>query len=86
MELGITPIVTSGKVMQLLVGSKIIQVDNRVCEDQALNNGHRQLHHLDGRGWTITSQDDYRNWAANKDFEVGDVLSTIFSYLNASIH
>ncbi|KAK9137861.1 hypothetical protein Sjap_008455 [Stephania japonica] len=33
---------------------------------------------LDGRGWTITSQDDYRNWAANKDFEVGDVL--IFNF------
>uniref|UniRef100_A0A0E0ER41 Translocon Sec61/SecY plug domain-containing protein n=1 Tax=Oryza meridionalis TaxID=40149 RepID=A0A0E0ER41_9ORYZ len=28
MELGITPIVTSGMVMQLLVGSKIIEVDN----------------------------------------------------------
>lgn len=29
MELGISPIVTSGLVMQLLAGSKIIDVDNR---------------------------------------------------------
>ncbi|KAM7492511.1 hypothetical protein LguiA_035432 [Lonicera macranthoides] len=36
MELGITPIVTSGLVMQLLVGTKIIQVDNNLREDRAL--------------------------------------------------
>ncbi|MFS7919365.1 putative SecY/SEC61-alpha family, SecY domain superfamily protein [Helianthus anomalus] len=35
MELGITPIVTSGLVM-LLAGSKIIEVDNNVREDRAL--------------------------------------------------
>ncbi|WRX28143.1 SecY/SEC61-alpha family - like 3 [Theobroma cacao] len=35
-KLGITPIVTSGLVMQLLAGSKIIEVDNNVCEDIAL--------------------------------------------------
>ncbi|KAF7803267.1 protein transport protein Sec61 subunit alpha-like [Senna tora] len=39
MELGITPIVTSGLVMQLLAGSKIIEVDNSVREDRALLNG-----------------------------------------------
>ncbi|KAK9149624.1 hypothetical protein Scep_008381 [Stephania cephalantha] len=33
---------------------------------------------LDGQGWRVTSQDAYRNWAANKDFEVGDVL--IFNF------
>lgn len=36
MELGISPIVTSGLVMQLLVGSKIIEVDDAVKEDRAL--------------------------------------------------
>ena len=36
MELGITPIVTSGLVIQLLAGSKIIEVDNTVKEDRAL--------------------------------------------------
>nr|XP_016463099.1 PREDICTED: protein transport protein Sec61 subunit alpha-like [Nicotiana tabacum] len=43
MELGITPIVTSGMVMQLLAGSKIIQVDNNVREDRALLNGAQKL-------------------------------------------
>ena len=36
MELGISPIVTSGLVMQLLVGSRIIEVDDAVKEDRAL--------------------------------------------------
>ncbi|PHT42572.1 Protein transport protein Sec61 subunit alpha [Capsicum baccatum] len=42
-ELGITPIMTSGMVMQLLAGSKIIQVDNNVREDQALLNSAQKL-------------------------------------------
>jgi protein transport protein SEC61 subunit alpha len=36
MELGISPIITSGLVMQLLSGSKIIEVDNNVKEDRQL--------------------------------------------------
>eukprot|EP00245_Coleochaete_scutata_P006012 TRINITY_DN20118_c0_g1_i1.p1 TRINITY_DN20118_c0_g1~~TRINITY_DN20118_c0_g1_i1.p1 ORF type:complete len:476 (+),score=88.36 TRINITY_DN20118_c0_g1_i1:197-1624(+) len=43
MELGITPIVTSGLVMQLLAGSKLIEVDNSVKEDRALLNGAQKL-------------------------------------------
>ncbi|KAK9150620.1 hypothetical protein Syun_008929 [Stephania yunnanensis] len=43
MELGITPLVTSGMVMQLLAGSKIIKVDNNVREDRALMNGAQKL-------------------------------------------
>ncbi|KAE8728747.1 Protein transport protein Sec61 subunit alpha isoform 2 [Hibiscus syriacus] len=43
MELGITPIVTPGLVMQLLAGSKIIEVDNSVREDRALLNGAQKL-------------------------------------------
>lgn len=43
MELGISPIVTSGLVMQLLAGSKIIEVDNSVKEDRALLNGAQKL-------------------------------------------
>ena len=39
MELGISPIVTSGLVMQLLAGSKIIEVDQSSKEDKALFNG-----------------------------------------------
>ena len=39
MELGISPIVTSGLVMQLLAGSKIIEVDQSLKEDRALFGG-----------------------------------------------
>jgi preprotein translocase subunit SecY len=39
MELGISPIVTSGMVMQLLAGSKIVDVDQNNKEEQALFNG-----------------------------------------------
>jgi len=43
MELGISPIVTSGLVMQLLAGSKIIQVDQSLTDDRALFNGAQKL-------------------------------------------
>ena len=39
MELGISPIVTAGLVMQLLSGAKIISVDESVKEDRVLFNG-----------------------------------------------
>eukprot|EP00884_Botryococcus_braunii_P023023 jgi/Botrbrau1/9404/Bobra.0252s0029.1 len=43
MELGISPIITSGLVMQLLAGSKIIDVDNSVKADRDLLNGAQKL-------------------------------------------
>lgn len=43
MELGISPIVTSGLVMQLLAGSKIIEVDNSFKADRELLNGAQKL-------------------------------------------
>jgi protein transport protein SEC61 subunit alpha len=43
MELGISPIVTSGLVMQLLAGSKIIEVDQSNKEDRALFSGAQKL-------------------------------------------
>jgi protein transport protein SEC61 subunit alpha len=39
MELGITPIVTSSMIMQLLAGSHIIEVDYSLKEDRALFSG-----------------------------------------------
>ena len=39
MELGISPIVTSGLIMQLLAGAKIISVDQSLKEDRELFNG-----------------------------------------------
>jgi protein transport protein SEC61 subunit alpha len=43
MELGISPIVTSGLVMQLLAGSKIIEVNQSLKEDRALFGGAQKL-------------------------------------------
>lgn len=43
MELGISPIVTSGMVMQLLAGSKIISVDQSLKEDRQLFQGAQKL-------------------------------------------
>ena len=39
MELGITPIVTSGMIMQLLSGANLIHVDYSLKEDRALFSG-----------------------------------------------
>ena len=39
MELGISPIVTSGMIMQLLAGTKIIEVDQGLPEERALFDG-----------------------------------------------
>jgi protein transport protein SEC61 subunit alpha len=39
MELGITPIITSGMIMQLLAGANIIEVDHSLKEDRALFGG-----------------------------------------------
>ncbi|KAL0584719.1 hypothetical protein ABG067_005457 [Albugo candida] len=43
MELGISPIVTSGLVMQLMAGSKMIEVDQSLKEDRALFSGAQKL-------------------------------------------
>merc|ERR1711975_146056 len=43
MELGISPIVTSGLVMQLLAGSKIIDVDQGLKSDRELFQGAQKL-------------------------------------------
>ena len=43
MELGISPIVTSGLVMQLLAGSRIIEVNQGLKEDRALFQGAQKL-------------------------------------------
>merc|ERR1719326_2102549 len=43
MELGISPIITSGMVMQLLAGSRIIDVDQSLKEDRNLFQGAQKL-------------------------------------------
>ena len=44
MELGISPIVTSGLIMQLLAGAKIIEVGD-TPKDRALFNGAQKCEH-----------------------------------------
>jgi protein transport protein SEC61 subunit alpha len=39
MEYGISPIITSGMIMQLLAGAGFIEVDHSLKEDRALFNG-----------------------------------------------
>lgn len=39
MEIGITPIITSGTVLQLLAGAGLITVDQNIKEDRVLFNG-----------------------------------------------
>lgn len=43
MELGIGPIVTAGMIMQLLIGSKIISVDNNNKEERELSSAAQRL-------------------------------------------
>jgi protein transport protein SEC61 subunit alpha len=43
MELGISPIITSGMIMQLLRGSGIVEVDQGLKEDRALFQGAQKL-------------------------------------------
>ncbi|XP_063901314.1 protein transport protein Sec61 subunit alpha-like [Zophobas morio] len=43
MELGITPIITSGMIMQLFVGLGLIKVNRAVKEDRALYSGAQKL-------------------------------------------
>lgn len=43
MELGISPIITSGLIMQLLAGSRIIEVNQNIKEDRALFAGAQKL-------------------------------------------
>ena len=43
MELGISPIITSGMILQLLAGAKIIDVDQNLKEDRQLFNAMQKL-------------------------------------------
>jgi len=54
MELGISPIVTSGLVMQLLAGSKLLEVDQSIQGDRELFQGAQ-------KGNTISSHEYIRD-------------------------
>jgi protein transport protein SEC61 subunit alpha len=46
MELGISPIISSGMIMQLLAGAQIIEVDYSLKEDRALFSGSQKRIHI----------------------------------------
>lgn len=46
MELGITPIVTSGMIMQLLAGAQLIDVDFSLKDDRALFGAAQKCKHF----------------------------------------
>lgn len=46
MELGITPIITSGMIMQLLAGANLVEVDFTLKEDRALFGGAQKRTYL----------------------------------------
>lgn len=46
MELGITPIVTSGMIMQLLAGAQLIDIDFSLKDDRALFGGAQKRKHM----------------------------------------
>ncbi len=46
MELGITPIVTSGMIMQLLAGANLIDVDFSLKDDRVLFSGAQKRESL----------------------------------------
>jgi protein transport protein SEC61 subunit alpha len=43
MELGISPIITSGMIMQLLAGANLIEVDFGLKDDRALFSGAKSI-------------------------------------------
>ena len=64
MELGISPIVTSGLIMQLLAGAKLIEVGD-TPKDRALFNGAQKLFGMVitvGQVWILVS---YPNFYSN---------------------
>lgn len=61
MELGISPIVTSGLIMQLLAGAKIIEVGD-TPKDRALFNGAQKCKY----SWKVWTIKFYRSYNLSK--------------------
>ncbi|KAF6141079.1 hypothetical protein GIB67_006524 [Kingdonia uniflora] len=69
MELGMTPIITSGMVIQLLQVSKLIKVDNNVRKDRKLfwsnvrmESSDREWNHRSGSPCRLVVNRRYRIW------------------------
>jgi len=85
MELGISPIVTSGMVMQLLAGTKILVVDQSVKEDRMLFQGAQKLA---GMGITLIEAVAYvcsGMYGDIKDVGVGNAILIIMQLFIAGV-
>jgi len=85
MELGISPIVTSGLVMQLLAGSKIIEVDQGLKDDRALFSGAQKLFGMVitiGQGTAYVLSGMYGDL---KDLGAGNALLIVIQLLFAGL-
>jgi len=85
MELGISPILTAGLVMQFLSGTKIIEVDQSLKEERALYNGAQKLLGLiiticQGTAYVFNGM-----YGDVKDLGVGNGLLIIFQLTAAGI-
>lgn len=56
MELGITPIITSGMIMQLLAGANLVEVDFSLKEDRALFSGAQKRQYRAGPSSVVDTQ------------------------------
>ena len=74
MELGITPIITSGMVMQLLAGANLVEVDFSLKEDRALFSGAQKRQYrtspnsaistrITNVAWEFSLRVDYLSWS-----------------------
>ena len=74
MELGITPIITSGMIMQLLAGANLVEVDFSLKEDRALFSGAQKRQYrtspnsaintrITNVAWEFSLRVDYLSWS-----------------------
>jgi len=85
MELGISPIVTSGLVMQLLAGVRLIEVDQSKPEEKELFEGAQKLFGLVftlGQGLVYIFSGMYGEWA---DLGAGNAFLLIVQLLFAGV-
>lgn len=69
MELGITPIVTSGMIIQLLAGANLIEVDFSLKEDRALFSGAQKREFPSSRSSFCLSRCwTWAGWAASAGY------------------
>jgi protein transport protein SEC61 subunit alpha len=85
MELGVSPIVTSGMLMQLLHGAKIIQVDMQRQEDRVLFQGAQKLFAILITLGTAVSYVMGGNYGSLADMGSGNALLIVAQLMSAGL-